>query len=93
VNRLLTLFLLLGASVLAGCGTHYFPELRPYTAQENRELALEALNRRGLSFDEYHQKKAELLGQPQTATGFDALGEMNVERGVTLQGPGDGHPS
>jgi hypothetical protein len=34
------------------------PELRPYTAEETRELAMEALNRRGLSFDEYHAKKA-----------------------------------
>ncbi|VVO25182.1 hypothetical protein [Pseudomonas fluorescens] len=89
MNRFLATSLLLAASVLAGCGTHYSPELRPYTAEESRELALEALNRRGLSFEEYHQKKAELLRQPQKAFGFDARGEMNAERGLPL----DGHPS
>lgn len=86
MNRFLAIFLLLAASVLAGCGTHYSPELRPYTAEESRELALEALNRRGLSFDEYHQKKAELLGHSQKAFGFNAQGEMNAERSVTLPG-------
>jgi hypothetical protein len=40
-----------------------FPEQRPYTAEETRELAMEALNRSGLSFDEYHAKKAALLGE------------------------------
>ena len=62
MKPLLATFLLLAVSVLAGCASHVSPELRPYTAEESRELALEALNRRGLSFDEYHAKKAELLG-------------------------------
>lgn len=86
MNRFFATFLLLAASVLAGCASHYSPELRPYTAEESKELALEALNRRGLSFDEYQLKKAELLGQPQKAFGFDTKGEMNAERGVTLHG-------
>ena len=79
-------FLLLVVSVLTGCASHVSPELRPYTAEETRELALEALNRRGLSFDEYHAKKAELLGQPQKSFGFDNQGEMNVGRSVQLHG-------
>lgn len=86
MNRFFATFLLLAASVLAGCASHYSPELRPYTAEESKELAMEALNRRGLSFDEYHQKKAELLGQPQKASGFDTQGEMNAELGATLHG-------
>ncbi|MGE8065911.1 hypothetical protein [Pseudomonas sp. NPDC089569] len=82
----ITAFLLLSLSVLAGCASHVSPELRPYTAEETRELAMEALNRRGLSFDEYQAKKAELLGQPQKSFGFDKQGEMNAERTVQLHG-------
>lgn len=86
MNRLLTVSLLLAISVLAGCASHVSPELRPYTAEETRELAMEALNRRGLSFDEYHAKKAELLGQPRKTFGFDSQGEMSAERAVHLHG-------
>jgi hypothetical protein len=86
MNRILAISVLLIASVLAGCATHSSPELRPYSAEESKELALEALSRRGLSFDEYQQKKAELTGQPQKAFGFDHQGEMNAERNVTLHG-------
>ena len=86
MNRFLAVSLLIVSSVLAGCATHPSPELRPYTAQETRELALEALNRRGLSFDEYHAKKAQLLGQPQKTFGFDQQGEMSAERAVQLHG-------
>lgn len=86
MKSLLATFVLLAVSVLAGCASH--PELRPYTAEETRELALEALNRRGLSFEEYHAKKAELLGQPQPekSFSFDKQGEMNAERAVQLHG-------
>lgn len=86
MNHLLATSLLLIASVLAGCASHPAPELRPYTAEETQELAMEALNRRGLSFDEYQAKKAELLGQPQKAFGFDQHGEMNAERAVPVHG-------
>ncbi|SDY95244.1 hypothetical protein [Pseudomonas sp. NFIX28] len=86
MNRSVIFSLLLVTSVLAGCASQPGPESRPYTAEETRELALEALNRRGLSFDEYHQKKAELLGTPQRTVGFDRQGEMNAEHSVTLQG-------
>ncbi len=86
MNRILAISLLLVTSVLAGCATHPAPELRPYTAEESRQLAMEALNRRGLSFDEYQQKKTHLTAQPQKAIGFDRQGEMNAERSVTLQG-------
>jgi len=44
------------------------------------------LNRRGLSFEEYHAKKAELLGTSQKNVGFDERGEMNAERTVQLPG-------
>lgn len=57
MKRLLAVSLLLAVSVLAGCASHVSPELRPYTAEETKELALETLNRRGLSFDEYQAKK------------------------------------
>jgi hypothetical protein len=86
MNRLLAVSLLLSVSVLAGCASHASPELRPYTAEETKELALESLSRRGLSFDEYQAKKAELLGQPQKSLGFDTQGEMSVQRTVHLHG-------
>jgi len=60
--------------------------LRPYTAEESKQLALEALSRRGLSFDEYQQQRAALTGQPQKPFGFDRQGEMNAERNVVLHG-------
>ena len=86
MNRVLAVCLLVVASVLTGCATHASPELRPYTAEETKQLALEALSRRGLSFDEYQQQRAALTGQPQKSFGFDHQGEMNAERSVTLHG-------
>ncbi|MGO4323715.1 hypothetical protein [Pseudomonas sp. KB_12] len=85
MNRTFTVLLLLTATLLGGCASSS-PELRPYTADETRELALEALNRRGLSFDEYHAKKAELLGSSQKNVGFDDQGQMSAER--VVQQPG-----
>ncbi|CAH0304540.1 hypothetical protein [Pseudomonas brassicacearum] len=79
MNRIFAVLLLLTATLLGGCASSS-PELRPYTADETRELALEALNRRGLSFDEYHAKKAELLGSSQKNVGFDDQGQMSAER-------------
>lgn len=86
MNRFLVVSLLIVNAVLAGCATHPSPELRPYSAEETKQLALEALSRRGLSFDEYQQQRAALTGQPQKPFGFDHQGEMNAERSVTLQG-------
>ncbi|MGH8448634.1 hypothetical protein [Pseudomonas sp.] len=86
MSRFFAVCLLVVSSVLAGCATHPSPELRPYTAEETKELALEALSRRGLSFDEYQQQRAALTVQPQKTLGFDHQGEMNAERSVTLQG-------
>ena len=86
MNRLLAVALLLVTSVVAGCATHPAPELRPYSVEESRQLALEALSRRGLSFDEYQRQRAALLGQPQKSYSFDRQGEMNAERSVTLHG-------
>ena len=85
MNRILAVLLLLTATVLSGCASSS-PELRPYTAEETRELALEALNRRGLSFEEYHAKKAELIGPSQMNVGFDERGEMNAAQTVQLPG-------
>ncbi|MHC8406501.1 MULTISPECIES: hypothetical protein [unclassified Pseudomonas] len=86
MKTLLATSLMLAVSVLSGCATHVSPELRPYTAEETRQLALEALNRRGLSFDEYHSRKAALIGEPQKSFSFDKQGEMNAERAVQLHG-------
>ncbi|AZE54364.1 putative lipoprotein [Pseudomonas synxantha] len=86
MNRLLAVSILLVTSVLAGCATQPPPELRPYTAEETRQLALEALGRRGLSFDDYQRQRAALLGQPSQPFGFDHQGEMNAERSVVLHG-------
>lgn len=86
MNRFLVVCLLLITAVLAGCATHPSPELRPYSAEESKQLALEALSRRGLSFDEYQQQRAALTGQPQKPFGFDRRGEMNAERSLTLHG-------
>lgn len=85
MNRTFAVLLLLTATLLGGCASPS-PELRPYTADETRELALEALNRRGLSFDEYHAKKAELLGSSQKNVGFDDQGQMSAERVVPQPG-------
>lgn len=86
MKTLLATFLLLAVTVLAGCASHVSPELRPYTAEENRQLALESLNRRGLSFDEYLAQKAALLGPSQKSFSFDNQGEMNAQRTVQLHG-------
>ncbi|WP_300630452.1 hypothetical protein [Pseudomonas sp.] len=86
MNRLLAISLLLVTSVLAGCTSHPSPELRPYTAQETKQLALEALSRRGLSFDEYQQRRAALTGRPQKAFGFDQQAEMNAQRAAQCCG-------
>ncbi|WP_411389345.1 hypothetical protein [Pseudomonas sp. MPB23] len=85
MNRFLAVSLLFVTAVLAGCATSPSPELRPYTAEETKELALEALSRRGLSFDEYQQQRAALTGQPQKQFGFDHQGEMNAEHSVALK--------
>ncbi|EZP66765.1 hypothetical protein ACQKMW_23045 [Pseudomonas sivasensis] len=86
MNRFLSVCLLIVSAVLAGCASHPSPELRPYSAEETKQLALEALSRRGLSFDEYQQQRAALTGQPQKSFGFDRQGEMNAERDVVLHG-------
>ena len=86
MNRFFAVSLLLVTSVVAGCATHPSPELRPYTAQETRELALEALSRRGLSVDEYQRQRAALTVQAQQPFSFAHQGEMNAERNVTLHG-------
>ncbi|MGV6394406.1 hypothetical protein ACTUVN_004369 [Pseudomonas caspiana] len=87
MNRIYAVALLLIVSVVSGCSTHYAVELRPYSAEETRQLALEDLNRRGLSFDEYQIAKAKLLAEPQmqAVRSFDNRGEISVDSGVTTQ--------
>jgi hypothetical protein len=84
MNRLLALALLLSVAVVSGCASGNHPELRPYTAEETHQLALEDLNRRGLSYDEYQIRKAQLMEQPQIqrAHEFDNRGEYNAEISV-----------
>ncbi|WP_336334115.1 hypothetical protein [Pseudomonas putida] len=54
--RLLSaLFAVVAIAILSGCASH--PELRPYSAEETRQLQLEALQRRGLSLDDYEQQR------------------------------------
>lgn len=81
MNRLLALALLLSVAVVSGCAAGNHPELRPYTAEETHQLALEDLNRRGLSYEAYQARKVQLMAQPQMqqARGFDTRGEVNVE--------------
>ncbi|MFJ4145507.1 hypothetical protein [Pseudomonas sp. NPDC089734] len=85
MNHVFALGLVVFFSVvlMAGCSTHHAVELRPYTAEETHQLALEDLNRRGLSFDEYQVRKAQLMADPQIqqVREFDKAGEISVDRG------------
>ncbi|NIF15714.1 hypothetical protein [Pantoea sp. Cy-639] len=49
----------IGLAVLSGCASH--PELRPYTAEETRQLQLEALQRQGLSQEDYEHRRLAVL--------------------------------
>lgn len=81
MNRIYAFALLLTVAVVSGCSTHHAVELRPYTAQETHQLAMEDLNRRGLSFDEYQIAKAKLLAEPQmqAVREFDNRGEISAD--------------
>ncbi|WP_295477345.1 hypothetical protein [uncultured Pseudomonas sp.] len=81
MNRFTALALLFSVAVLSGCSTHHAVEQRPYSAEESRQLALEDLNRRGLSFDEYQARKAQLLADPQLqqVRAFDRNAEVRVD--------------
>ncbi|MBD8494118.1 hypothetical protein [Pseudomonas syringae] len=87
MNRITALALLLNVAVVSGCSTHHAVEQRPFSAEESRQLALEDLNRRGLSFDEYHARKAQLLAEPQIqqVREFDRSAEVSVDAGVIGQ--------
>ncbi|EIK94649.1 lipoprotein [Pseudomonas sp. M47T1] len=71
----IALSIVLLTATLAGCAANH-PENRPYSAEEQHELALEALSRRGLSFDEYQRERArierseteQVIGQRTPAT-------------------------
>ncbi|WP_252089231.1 hypothetical protein [Pseudomonas sp. MWU13-3659] len=62
-RRLSTALFVLGLAMLGGCANH--PELRPYTAEETRQLQLEALQRQGLSQAEYEQRRLAILRADQ----------------------------
>ncbi|RMU60733.1 putative lipoprotein [Pseudomonas syringae pv. syringae] len=91
MNRMLALALVLTFTValVSGCSTHHAVEQRAFSAEESHQLALEDLNRRGLSFDEYQARKAQLMVDPQIqqARDFDETGETSVDLGVTGQQP------
>ncbi|HBO2456133.1 TPA: hypothetical protein L4H43_004911 [Pseudomonas aeruginosa] len=58
---------LLFSLALAGCASDYNPS-RPYSSDEVRQLALEDLAQRSLSFEEYQAKRQAILEEkPQTA--------------------------
>ena len=58
---------LLFSLALAGCASDYNPS-RPYSSDEVRQLALEDLARRSLSFEEYQAKRQAILEEkPHTA--------------------------
>jgi hypothetical protein len=84
MNRLVALAMLLSVAVVSGCAAGNHPELRPYTAEETHQLALEDLNRRGLSYDEYQVRRNQLMAQPQLqqVQEFDNRGEFNAEVSV-----------
>ncbi|AVK06326.1 MULTISPECIES: hypothetical protein [Pseudomonas aeruginosa group] len=52
---------------LAGCASDYNPS-RPYGEDEVRQLALEDLARRSLSFEEYQAKRQAILQQQAETT-------------------------
>ena len=87
MKRLSAIALIVLCFAAAGCAQRSAPEARGYSAAESRELALEALSRRGLSFDEYQRRKAELLGLDRQASGFESGTEINADRGVDTVAP------
>jgi len=60
----------LAIAVLSGCASH--PELRPYSAEETRQLQLEALQRQGLSQEEYERRKLAVVRADQQQAVTDA---------------------
>jgi hypothetical protein len=55
----------LAVAIFSGCANH--PELRPFSAEETRQLQLEALQRQGLSQEDYERRRLAVLrsGQEQ----------------------------
>ncbi|MDF0732756.1 hypothetical protein P0Y43_18880 [Pseudomonas entomophila] len=75
----LSLAALVTVVVLSGCANH--PELRPYSAEETRQLQLEALQRQGFPQEAYEQRKLSILrsGSPTAIT--DSLQNFPATRG------------
>lgn len=59
MKSVLALSVVMLTAALAGCAANH-PEDRGYSAEEQHELALENLSRRGLSFDEYQREHARI---------------------------------
>ena len=76
---LLTALIVTAMTVLSGCASH--PELRAYTAEETRQLQLVALQRLGLSLDEYEQRRLVIQ-----RAGSDQVVTEVAERSPSSQG-------
>ncbi|MFB4394562.1 MULTISPECIES: hypothetical protein [unclassified Pseudomonas] len=70
---------LAAALVLGGCASH--PELRPYSAEETRQLQLEALQRQGLSQEAYEQRRLSILRADSPTTVTDSVERYPATRG------------
>ncbi|MDE1165387.1 MAG: hypothetical protein PW845_08320 [Pseudomonas sp.] len=84
MNRLLASSLLIALAILGGCANH--PEERGYSAAETRELALEQLSRRSLSFDDYQQQRARIEREQPASFGYEGMGEVSADRGALQHG-------
>lgn len=86
MTRILSVLSLLAVVLLAGCATSH-PEERGYSAEESRQLALEALNRRGLTFEQYNVQKEQILHpQLHAAAARSEFGDANVSAAMAKAG-------
>jgi len=68
-------------AALAGCADNH-PETRGYSVEEQHELALENLSRRGLSFDEYQRERARIeRSQAREVIGQHAVAGKGLSEG------------
>ena len=75
----LLLAILAATALLGGCANH--PELRPFTAEETRQLQLEALQRQGLSQQEYEQRRLVILRADSPTVITDSVQRLPSNRG------------
>lgn len=68
-------------AALAGCADNH-PETRGYSVEEQHELALETLSRRGLSYDEYQRERARIeRAQTREVIGQHAASSKGLSEG------------